>query len=73
MEIDQYSPAKTAQKAALPVSILIMVNIILLILKQAEIEMDESIVWQIALAGYGGILTLKNYIKNHKRGKAASG
>jgi hypothetical protein len=73
MDIDIYKPSKTVKKAVLPVSIIILLNIALSFVKQAGVSIDESIVWQIALAGYGGIVTFINWIKNHKRGKEASG
>lgn len=68
----EYKASKTIKKAAVPVSILIIVNIILSIAKQYGIVVDESMVWKIALGGYGALLAFINWIKNHKKGKAAS-
>jgi len=68
VDIDVYKPSKTVKKAVLPVSILILLNIVLSLAKQAGVSIDESIAWEISLAGYGAILTFKNWLKNRKRG-----
>lgn len=73
MKTEKYLPSKTAGKAAIPASILILINIAIAVIKQNGIDIDESSVWQIALAGYGAIIALINWIKHHKKGKAASG
>jgi hypothetical protein len=72
MDIDSYQPLKTVKKAALPAFIIIILNIALSFAKQYGVVLDESVVWELALAGYGALLALINWIKNHKKGKAAS-
>lgn len=72
MEIAKYNPAKTAKKAAIPGLIIILVNVVLSIAKSKGIEIDEAAVWEIALGGYGSIIALLNWIKNHKKGKNQS-
>lgn len=73
MEIDKYSAAKTAKKAAMPVGVVLFVHLAIAYLESIDIKIDSATVWEAALIGYGAIITLKNYLKNHKRGKAASG
>jgi hypothetical protein len=69
MEIDSYKPTITAKKAALPLGILIIMSMLLSLAKQADIEINDALAWKISLAGYAGILTFVNWIKNRKRGK----
>jgi hypothetical protein len=73
MEIEKYMPSKTAKKAAVPALILVLANIIVSLIKQAGIEIDDGVLWQSVFGGYGASIAFINYIKNHKRGKAASG
>jgi hypothetical protein len=67
-----YNPYKTARKASPPLIIIILVRAVIEAARQAGIEIDENAVWEIAGAGYAGLIALINWIKNHKKGKESS-
>jgi flagellar biosynthesis protein FliQ len=65
--IKKYSIAKTAQKAAPPLVVIILVNALKAALQQAGISIDDQTLFTAALAGYAGFTALINWIKNRKK------
>lgn len=63
--LEMYSLSKTLQKAGLPIGMVILVNVLLQVAAQQGIKLDENVVWTVVTCGYGAILGLINWIKNH--------
>lgn len=71
-EDKKYSFSITAQKAAPPLAIVILVQIAKAALQSAGITgIDENQLYAAALTGYAGIVALINYLKNRRKGKIA--
>jgi len=62
-----YLPSKTVNKAALPIGIVVLVNLLLSYAKSHGIEIDAETLWTIAGCGYGCIVACINYVKNHRK------
>jgi len=65
-----YSIAKTANKAAMPGAIVIIVNISLAIAKARGVDIsadDLNTIWTVAGCGWAGLSMIINYFKNHKK------
>lgn len=62
-----YSPKKTARKFLLPCLIPVLVEIVIAIAKANGIEIDKTIAYSIASAGFGAVVGFVNWVKNHKK------
>jgi uncharacterized protein (DUF697 family) len=62
-----YKISISGKKAAFPLLIPVVVELLIGIAKAKGIEIDKSIAYTIASAGYGAVLGLVNYIKNRKK------
>jgi hypothetical protein len=64
-----YSGLKTAAKAAPAFIMILVVQAAKAAAAAAGITIDDATLTSIALAGYGGLMALINWIKNRKKGK----
>jgi hypothetical protein len=65
--MENYSVMKTAGKAAPSFVIIILVNAIMAALKQAGVTIEDSVVYNIAIAGVGAVASFINWLKHHKK------
>jgi hypothetical protein len=66
-----YTVTKTISKAAPPIVLIILIQSLKAALKGQNIEVSDDIIYNAALALYGGYTGLVNWIKNRKKGTAA--
>jgi hypothetical protein len=66
----EYSFTKTVTKAAPPVVLVVIVHTAIAIAEQHGVKLNESDILTVAVAGYGVVIGLKNWLKN--RNKKAS-
>ena len=67
--MDKYSLSKSLQKGALPLALVVLLNIAIQIAKSKGIALDEGAVWSVAGMGYSAIVALINWLKNGKKGQ----
>ena len=65
----KYNPLLTAKKASPPFLLILIIQAATAAAKAAGIEIDETTIYSIALAGYGGLIAFLNWLKNRKKGK----
>lgn len=65
--MSRYSARKTVKKAALPVSLAALLELLILLAKTKGIDLDAATVLAIAGAGYGAVVALINWLKNRRR------
>jgi len=58
---------KSIAKASSPIALVVLVNVMMQILKQKGVEIDESIIWNIAGVGYGAVMGFINWLKNRNK------
>jgi hypothetical protein len=63
----KYNPTMTAIKGAVPIGVAVTCEFAYFVLKMSGHEVQKDLIYQVALAGYGGIAALINYFKNHKK------
>jgi len=67
--MEKYSIGKSLKKGALPLALVVLVNIAIQIAKANGIAIDEGAVWSIAGMGYSALVALINWLKNRKKGQ----
>jgi hypothetical protein len=68
---DPYAVTKTISKAAPPLVLIILVQVLKGMLSGTNTEVSDDIIYSAALALCSGYLGLVNWIKNRKKGKTA--
>jgi len=66
-----YMLSKTLKKGSIPVGLVIAVNIAIQIAKTQGFQIDPNTVWSVVGAGYGAVIAIINYLKNHKKAPPA--
>lgn len=68
-EINGYSFKRTIQKGGTPVAVVVIVNIVVAVAKSQGVEIDPAAALTAAVAAYGAIIGLANWIKNKRKGR----
>lgn len=68
-EVNGYSFKRTMQKGGTPVAVVVLVNIVVAVAKSQGIEIDPSAALTGAVAAYGTIIGIANWIKNRRKGR----
>lgn len=64
-----YRVGKSLTKAGTPLALVVVVNALVMIAKSNGVEIDEAAALSIAVAGYGVVMGVGNWLKNRKKGK----
>lgn len=65
-----YTVTKTITKAAPPLVLIILIQSLKAALRGQDVQLSDDLLYNAALAIYGGYIGLVNWIKNRKKGKA---
>ena len=63
----QYSFEKTVKKGAIPIIFIVIVRALIAAMEQAGMKIIETDILTIAIAGYGALIAVINWLKNRNK------
>jgi hypothetical protein len=61
-----YDVGKTISKGAVPVALVGLVELLAVLLPKIGIQVEKSVLYSVAVSGYGALMAFVNWLKNRK-------